>query len=54
MTSLWEDIRFAVRSLLKNPSFTLVAALSLGLGIGAVTSVYTIVSSVLIHPTPFN
>jgi len=53
MISFLEDIRYGLRTFLKNPGFTAVAVLSLALGIGAVTSVYSMVSSVLIHPTPF-
>lgn len=54
MNAFWQDIRFGVRTLLKHPGFTLVAALSLGLGIGAITSVFSIISSVLLHPHPFS
>lgn len=53
MSGLWQDLRFGLRMLVKHPGFTLVAALSLGLGIGAITSVYSMISSVLLHPVPF-
>jgi putative ABC transport system permease protein len=51
--SLGRDFRFAVRTLIKNPGFTAVSILSLGLGIGAVSSVYTMVSSIFLTPLPF-
>jgi putative ABC transport system permease protein len=52
--SLWQDVRFAVRLLVKNRWFTLVAATALALGIGVNTAVFTFVNAVLIRGLPFD
>src|SRR5713101_5931436 len=52
--SLWHDLRFAVRLLVKNRWFTLVAATALALGIGINTAVFTFVNAVLIRGLPFD
>jgi putative ABC transport system permease protein len=53
MQSLWTDLRFAVRELLKRPGFTLTAVLSLALGIGATSAVFSVIYAVLIDPFPY-
>ncbi|HEV2687479.1 MAG TPA: ABC transporter permease [Bryobacteraceae bacterium] len=52
MAALWQQLRFAVRVLGKNPSFTLVAILSLAFGIGANTAIFTLLDQVLLRPLP--
>ncbi len=53
MEQLVADLRFAVRSLLRRPGFALVAVLTLAVGIGANTAVYSIAEAVLLRPLPF-
>ena len=53
LVTTWQDLRYAARSLTASPTFTVVAALTMALGIGVTTAIFALVDAILIQPLPF-
>src|SRR5712692_4439235 len=53
MQTIWQDLRYGLRGLRRQPAFAILAVLTLALGIGAVTTIFSVIQNVLLDPFPY-